>query len=61
MGIVNALVENALNFLDKGGEVDAWMPGEEECEETEEQQLQRRADIQLACEDIRRQERIMAR
>ncbi len=61
MGIVDALVENALDFLDKERGVDAWMPDEEKCVETEEQQLQRRAEIQQAFEDLRRQERIIAR
>ena len=56
---IGSSVKNALDFLEKAGEVDAWMPDEEVREETHEQQLQVGAAIQQAFEDIRRQERIM--
>ena len=44
---------------DKAGDANAWMPDEEKAEETEEQEIQLRAAIQEAYEDLRRQERIM--
>jgi hypothetical protein len=63
MRIINAVLtakKKVLDVLDPGGEVDARVPDEGEVEETEEQQLQRTAEIQQAFEDMRRQERIMA-
>ena len=51
--------ENVLNFLDTGGEVDARIPDAEKCEETEEQQIQCRAEIQQALDDMSRHESIM--
>ena len=57
MGIANFLEEKIIDFLDKRVGVDARM----QVEETEEQQLQRRTDIRRALEQMRRQERIMAR
>ncbi len=60
MRIVHSLVENVLNFLDTGGEVNARTPDAEKCDETEEQQIQRRAEIQQALDDMSRHESIMA-
>ena len=66
MRIVNALLrvtrfassaKKAPEFPGNGAEGNARMP--DEGEEVGEQQLQLRADIQQAFEDIRRQERIM--
>ena len=59
MRIVDAVVENILNILDSKDHVAVRM-ADDECEETEEQQIQQRAVIQQALEDMRRQERIMA-
>ena len=59
MRIVSAVLtakKKVLDVLDPGGEADACVPDEE----TEEQQLQRTAEIERALEDMRRQERIMA-
>jgi len=61
MGVVNSLVEYAHKFLDKGDAVDAWLTGVEKPEETDVQQLQHKAQVQQAFEDIHRLERIMAR
>lgn len=60
MGIVNTLINNVVDFLDKRGGVDASKPDLEICEETEEQQLQRQAEIEAAIEDMRRQECAMS-
>jgi len=55
MKIVSILEQKIIDFLDRRIGVDAPAP----IEETEEQQLQRKADIQQALELMRRQERIM--
>ena len=55
MKIVSILEQKIIDFLDRRIGVDAPAPSEE----TEEQQLQRKADIQQALELMRRQERIM--
>ena len=56
MGIINALEEKVLNYLEKGAAVDACMPDEE----TEEQQRQRKTDIKKTLEEMRRHAEIMA-
>ncbi len=59
MRIIHSLVQNVLGLLEKGGEVDARISDAEKYPETEEQQFQRRAEIQRALEDMRRHERVM--
>ena len=52
-------VEKLLNFLDKGGEVDAWIPDDDTADEDieyEEQPLQLRADIRETFDEIRQLE-----
>ena len=61
MGNVYIIVEKLFDFLDKKCTVDTPLSIDEEREETKEQKLQRRAEIQGALEDMRRQEQIMAR
>ena len=61
MRIVTALVENVLDLVDRVSRVEARIPDEEICGETQEQQLRRISDIQQAVEDIRRLERLMVR
>lgn len=56
MGIIYALEEKVLNFLEEGAEVDACVPDEE----TEEQRRQRKADIEKTLEEMRRHAKIMA-
>jgi hypothetical protein len=55
------MLENVLEILFKGREVDAWVPNDENCTETEEERLQRKAEIEQVFEDVRRQEQIMSR
>ncbi len=57
MGIVRVLEQKLVNFLGAEVKVDAPTPDEE----TEEQQLLCRAEIQLAIDDMQRHERIMWR
>ncbi len=61
MGILDTVVGNVLDFLDRESHVDALVTIDEECKESEEQHVRRRAEVQQALEDMRRQERIMAR
>ena len=57
MKIVSILEQKIVDFLDRRIGVDTPPP----IEETEEQQLQRKADVQQALELMREQERIMER
>ena len=61
MGIVTAILENVLDGLFKGRDIDASVANDEDCVETEEEQLQLKAEIEQVFEDVRRQEQIMTR
>lgn len=61
MGIVRAMLENVLDGLFKGRDIDASVANDEDCVETEEEQLQLKAEIEQVFEDVRRQEQIMTR
>jgi len=61
MGIVNSLVARALGLLDKGVEIDVRKTNRENGEESEEQRLQRGAEVEHTLEDIRDLERIITK